>query len=119
MAWTLPFDDSDCHLGSTVRRVGPASRLVGLDGERRGSSIHGTRHGGHREFDLAMMHLFGGYGSEVIDGYQEVSALADGWQDRIELHQDRAARRPRDQVRRELRRCSDPSDPSLRVIRST
>jgi len=61
------------------------NRLVGVDGESW--LIDPAAHGGHREFDLAMTHLFGGFGSEVIDGYQEVSPLADDWPDRITLHQ--------------------------------
>ena len=61
------------------------NRLVGLDGESW--LIDPAAHGGHREFDLAMMHLFGGFSSEVVDGYHAASALADGWQDRVELHQ--------------------------------
>ena len=61
------------------------NRLVGVDG--RSWLIDPAAHGGHREFDLAMMHLFGGFGAEVISGYQAVSPLADDWHDRIELHQ--------------------------------
>lgn len=44
-------------------------------------------HGGHREFDLAMMQLFGGYGQRCFDVYQEQFPLSAGWQDRIQLHQ--------------------------------
>ena len=43
--------------------------------------------GGHREFDLAMMRLFGGYGRGAFEAYAEVAPLADGWQGRIPLHQ--------------------------------
>jgi fructosamine-3-kinase len=43
--------------------------------------------GGHREFDLAMMRLFGGFGDATFASYREVSPLADGWADRIALHQ--------------------------------
>lgn len=49
--------------------------------------IDPAAHGGHREFDLAMMRLFGGFGSEVVAAYEDVAALGDGWQERIELHQ--------------------------------
>ena len=49
--------------------------------------IDPAAHGGHREFDLAMMRLFGGYGDDCFASYQEVSPLADGWADRIPLHQ--------------------------------
>lgn len=45
-------------------------------------------HGGHRETDLAMLALFGApYLDRVLAAYQEVSPLADGWRDRIPLHQ--------------------------------
>lgn len=44
-------------------------------------------HAGHREFDLAMMRLFGGYGAEVFEAYDDVSPLTDGWQERVPLHQ--------------------------------
>ncbi len=45
-------------------------------------------HGGHRETDLAMLSLFGcPHLPRVIDAYQEVAPLADGWQDRVALHQ--------------------------------
>ncbi len=43
--------------------------------------------GGHREFDLAMMRLFGGYGDAAFAAYDEVFPLADGWRGRIALHQ--------------------------------
>jgi fructosamine-3-kinase len=41
----------------------------------------------HRELDLAMMRLFGGFGSDVFAAYEESFPLADGWADRVELHQ--------------------------------
>ncbi len=44
--------------------------------------------GGHRETDLAMLHLFGcPYLSEIVDGYQRAHPLRPGWRDRIALHQ--------------------------------
>ncbi|MGC8512616.1 MAG: fructosamine kinase family protein [Acidimicrobiales bacterium] len=43
--------------------------------------------GGHREFDLAMMRLFGGFGPAAYASYEEVAPLAAGWQERIPLHQ--------------------------------
>lgn len=61
------------------------NRLV----DRTGTSwlIDPAAHGGHREFDLAMMRLFGGYGAESFAAYHEVAPLADGWERRIALHQ--------------------------------
>lgn len=44
-------------------------------------------HGGHREFDLAMMQLFGGFGPDCFAAYEEVSPLASGAEERVPLHQ--------------------------------
>lgn len=44
-------------------------------------------YGGHREIDLAMLALFGGLPDALVDAYDEVHPLADGWRDRITLHQ--------------------------------
>lgn len=43
--------------------------------------------GGHREIDLAMMRLFGGFSERVHAAYAEAHPLADGWEDRVELMQ--------------------------------
>ena len=61
------------------------NRLV----DRHGRSwlVDPAAHGGHREFDLSMMRLFGGYGSDAFTAYTEVTPLADGWQRRVDLHQ--------------------------------
>ncbi|GAA1936533.1 fructosamine kinase family protein [Nocardioides marmoribigeumensis] len=45
-------------------------------------------HGGHRETDLALLALFGApHLEEVRAGYEEVHPLAEGWADRVPLHQ--------------------------------
>ncbi|MFP7696685.1 fructosamine kinase family protein [Trueperella sp. LYQ143] len=45
-------------------------------------------HGGHGESDLAQLHVFGApFIHEIYAGYQAVSPLASGWQERIGLHQ--------------------------------
>lgn len=50
--------------------------------------IDPTAHGGHAETDLAMLALFGApYLGEIVAGYERVSPLAPGWQDRVQLHQ--------------------------------
>ncbi len=47
-----------------------------------------SAHGGHRETDLAMLALFGvPHFAEIVSGYEEVAPLADGWRDRVALHQ--------------------------------
>ncbi len=44
--------------------------------------------GGHAETDLATLRTFGvPYLDQILQGYQEVSPLADGWEDRVGLHQ--------------------------------
>lgn len=49
--------------------------------------IDPAAHGGHRETDLAMMRLFGGFGSRCFAAYDEAFPLSDGWRDRVALHQ--------------------------------
>jgi len=44
-------------------------------------------YGGHREIDLAMMRLFGGFGARVFDAYDEAWPLADGHRERVPLYQ--------------------------------
>lgn len=44
-------------------------------------------YGGHREVDLAMMRLFGGYGARVFAAYHEAFPLAPGVEDRVSLYQ--------------------------------
>lgn len=73
----------------------PPSRLHGdlwagnrlVDSAGRSWLIDPAAHGGHREFDLAMMRLFGGFGEAVFAAYAEAWPLADGWQERVILHQ--------------------------------
>lgn len=66
----------DLWAGNRLVSIGGASWL-----------IDPAAHGGHREFDLAMMRLFGGFGWECFEAYQDVFPLADGWKQRIPLHQ--------------------------------
>jgi fructosamine-3-kinase len=61
------------------------NRLVGAGGVSW--LIDPAAHGGHREFDLAMMRLFGGYGDDCFGAYAEIAPLADGWAERIALNQ--------------------------------
>ena len=73
----------------------PPARLHGdlwagnrvVDRTGRSWLIDPAAHGGHREFDLAMMRLFGGFGTEAFDAYDDEFPLADGWADRVPLHQ--------------------------------
>jgi fructosamine-3-kinase len=50
--------------------------------------IDPAAHGGHRETDLAMLALFGlAHLPRVLQAYEEVSPLAEGWEDRVGVHQ--------------------------------
>lgn len=44
-------------------------------------------YGGHRELDLAMMRLFGGFPDDVFDAYNIEYALHIGWEERLGLYQ--------------------------------
>ena len=61
------------------------NRLVDASGQSW--LIDPAAHGGHREFDLAMMQLFGGWADDAFAAYDEAAPLAPGWQERIGLHQ--------------------------------
>ena len=50
--------------------------------------IDPAAHGGHRETDLAMLALFGlPHLGRVLAAYEEVWPLAEGWRERVALHQ--------------------------------
>ena len=50
--------------------------------------IDPAAHGGHRETDLAMLHLFGCPGLDrILGAYADTAPLSPGWRERIELHQ--------------------------------
>jgi fructosamine-3-kinase len=61
------------------------NRLVDVGGTNW--LIDPAAHGGNREFDLAMMRLFGGFGPECFMAYAEAHPLTAGWAERVELHQ--------------------------------
>lgn len=61
------------------------NRLVDTGG--RSWLVDPAAHGGSREFDLAMMRLFGGFGTRCFDAYEERRPLAAGWDERVALHQ--------------------------------
>lgn len=58
--------------------VGPAEEAVLIDP---------AVYYGHREMDLAMMQLFGGFSPKLFDTYHEIYPFENGWKDRIELNQ--------------------------------
>ena len=60
--------------------------LWGQDG--RTWVVDPAAYGGHRETDLAMLALFGvPQLQRVLDAYDEAAPLAEGWEDRVALHQ--------------------------------
>ena len=76
----------------------PPARLHGdlwsgnvmADAHGRPWLIDPSAYGGHREVDLAMLRLFGGWAGThkiVFAAYEESAPLADGWRERVELYQ--------------------------------
>jgi fructosamine-3-kinase len=41
---------------------------------------------GHREMDIAMMHLFGGFDPDLFEAYHQLSPLERNWQERLDIH---------------------------------
>ena len=79
-------------------RCGPAEPPARLHGDLWGGNamvddagapvlIDPAVYGGHREVDLAMMRLFGGFGHRVFAAYDEAYPLAPGAEDRVGLYQ--------------------------------
>lgn len=96
----------DPRVGRAVERlagrmadlVGPVEPPARLHGDLwRGNVHHGADgvarlvdpavYGGHREVDLAMMRLFGGFGARCFAAYAKAAPLAAGHEDRVALHQ--------------------------------
>lgn len=56
--------------------------------EEGGVLIDPASSGGHAETDLAALGIFGApHLGEIVSGYNDVSPLAPGWEDRVGLHQ--------------------------------
>jgi fructosamine-3-kinase len=89
------MEDVADRLDAIFPTAAPPARLHGdlwagnrlVDAAGRSWLIDPAAHGGHREFDLAMMRLFGGFGPDVFAAYADVHPLEDGWEDRVALHQ--------------------------------
>jgi fructosamine-3-kinase len=61
------------------------NRLIGVGGVSW--LIDPGAFGGHREFDLSMMRLFGGFGADCYAAYANSFPLHEGWEQRVPLHQ--------------------------------
>jgi fructosamine-3-kinase len=78
--------------------VGPEESPSRLHGDLWGGNLHvdergepclidPAAYGGHREVDLAMMRLFGGFSERVFSAYDEALPLAPGASERVALYQ--------------------------------
>ncbi|HEX3855430.1 MAG TPA: fructosamine kinase family protein [Polyangiaceae bacterium] len=89
------FDRLFARLPELVGESEPPARL---HGDLWGGNLHIDEHGapclidpavygGHREVDLAMMQLFGGFGAHVFSAYAEAFPLSAGHTERVALYQ--------------------------------
>ena len=58
-----------------------------VDGSGRSWLIDPAAFWGHRETDLAMMQLFGGFGEAAFEAYEAENPPAEGWRERIRWNQ--------------------------------
>ena len=90
--------DAQRVLDRLEQLVGPPEPPARLHGDLWGGNLMSDEqgrpclidpavYGGHREMDLAMMRLFGGFGARVFAAYDEAFPLADGHEERIDLCQ--------------------------------
>jgi fructosamine-3-kinase len=90
--------DFDRLLPRLEQLVGPAEPPARLHGDLWGGNLHVDAagqpalidpavYGGHREVDLAMMRLFGGFGPRVFEAYAASYPLAPGHRERVALYQ--------------------------------
>jgi len=89
------FDRVLAHLKGLVGPPEPPARLHGdlwggnamVDEQGLPCLIDPAVYGGHREIDLAMMRLFGGFRPRVFSAYQEAFPLPPGHEARVPLYQ--------------------------------
>src|SRR5690606_5990781 len=104
----LARDRGAIEQGDAAAVEGVVRRLVDLLPEEQPARLHGdlwngnclwgqdgsvhaidpAAYGGHREVDIAMLHLFGlTHLPRVMAAYTEAAPLAEGWEDRLGIHQ--------------------------------
>ena len=106
LARAIARGQADRHLAKRFERLfsrlhdlcGPEEPPARLHGDLWGGNLHSDARGnpvlidpavyaGHREMDLAMMRLFGGFSPQVFAAYEETFPLAAGHQERVDLYQ--------------------------------
>lgn len=89
---TKKFDSLFSKLDSIFPKEKPAllhgdlwggNHITGNDGF--GKIIDPAVYYGHREMDIAMMQLFGGFDTDVFAFYNDIFPLATGWQQRMDI----------------------------------
>lgn len=89
------FDRLFSRMDELVGPPEPPARLHGdlwggnlvVDRTGRPWLVDPAPYGGHREVDLAMMRLFGGFGRRVFEAYEAAAPLSEGHADRTPLYQ--------------------------------
>ena len=91
---TLGFGRLETHMSSLYPTEAPALLHGDLWSGNYGVSENGSPlifdpavYYGHREMDLAMMKLFGGFSQSIFDAYDEHYPLETGWEERIQIGQ--------------------------------
>jgi len=90
--------DFDRLMGRLPELVGDDEPPARLHGDLWGGNLHVSETGdpclidpavfaGHREIDLAMMQLFGGFDRRVFAAYDEAYPLQSDWRERTDLYQ--------------------------------
>lgn len=91
-AWIVKLDQLSVKLNNLIPEELPAL----LHGDLWSGNVMNTYKGcaifdpsvyyGHREMDLAMARLFGGFGSEMLGAYHSEFAIEPGFLERVDLH---------------------------------
>jgi len=89
------FEEACERMEELVGRDEPPARLHGdlwagnalFDADGRPWLVDPAVYGGHREVDLAMMRLFGGFSRRTFAAYEEAWPLSEGWEARVPLYQ--------------------------------